>query len=213
MNKLKLIHSNLKIKGGTFEEELPEQKIAVKYLTGKEKILEIGGNIGRNSLVISSILDDSNNLVVLESMDKYANTLVQNRDLNNFNFKVINKALSKRKLIQRKWTTKPSEILLPKHQWVNTITFEELKKETNINFDTLVIDCEGAFYYILLDMPEIIDNIHLIIVENDYTNIIHKQYVDEILIKNNFKRDYFELGGNENSICHENFYEVWIKKI
>ena len=30
-------------------------------------------------------------------------------------------------------------------------------------FDTLILDCEGAFYNILKDMPEILDNINLII--------------------------------------------------
>ena len=49
-NKIKNIHSKLKIKHGSFDEELPEQKMAVKYLNGNEKVLEIGGNIGRNSL-------------------------------------------------------------------------------------------------------------------------------------------------------------------
>jgi hypothetical protein len=35
-------------------------------------------------------------------------------------------------------------------------------------FDTLVLDCEGAFYYILQDTPEILEGIKLLIMENDY---------------------------------------------
>ena len=51
-NKLSQIHSNLKIVHGGFHEELPEQRMAARFLHGDEKVLEIGANIGRNSLVI-----------------------------------------------------------------------------------------------------------------------------------------------------------------
>ena len=40
-NKVLFLQSKLKINHGTFKEELPEQKMAVRFLTGKEKVLEI----------------------------------------------------------------------------------------------------------------------------------------------------------------------------
>jgi hypothetical protein len=46
-----------------------------------------------------------------------------------------------------------------------------------------------------MDFPEILDNIKLIIMENDYWDIDKKNYIDDILIKNNFYRDYVECGG------------------
>lgn len=137
--------------------------------------------------------------------------LLDNRDLNNLNFFVESSALSKRKLIQNGWNTIPSDTLLEDYIWVNTITFDELKSKYNIDFDTLVLDCEGAFYYILMDMPEILNNINLIIMENDYTKIEEKYYVDEILKKYNFYVDYIEVGGW--GCCYNNFYEVWKKKL
>ena len=200
-SKLQKIHSTLKLKYGSFKDELPEQKMVVRYLKGNEKVLEIGGNIGRNSLVIASIVKD---LVVLESHEIIATQLKENRDLNHFNFQIINAALSKRKLIQKGWDTIPSDVLMEEYTWVNTITLEQL----NI-FDTLVLDCEGAFYYILMDMPEILDNVNLIIMENDYWDISKKNFVDEILLKYNFTRDYAESGGW--GPCYLNFFEVWKK--
>ena len=74
-------------------------------------------------------------------------------------------------------------------------TLEELKTKYNIKFDTLVLDCEGAFYYILMDMPEILDNINLIIMENDCNVLEQKKYIDNILTKKNFYVDYTESGG------------------
>lgn len=208
-NKIANLHSKLKIQYGSFSEEFPEQKMAVRYLTGNEKVLEIGGNIGRNTLVIASILKNDTDLVTLETDKNIAKQLTYNRDLNNLNFHIENSALSKRKLIQQGWDTKPSDVLEDGYTWVNTITLDELKMKYKIEFDTLVLDCEGAFYYILMDMPEILDNINLIIMENDYHEIDKKNYVDEILLKNNFHRDYVEGGGW--GPCFNNFFEVWKK--
>jgi FkbM family methyltransferase len=206
-NKTKSIQTKLQLNYGSFDDELPEQKMSVRYLTGNEKVLEIGGNIGRNSLIISSIV--GSNLVTLESDVTIANQLRENRELNHLSFHIENSALSNRQLMQSGWDTIPSNTLQEGYNWVNTITYSELIKKYNIIFDTLVLDCEGAFYYILMDMPEILTNIKLIIMENDYNDVSHKIYIDDILIKNNFTRDYVELGGW--GPCQLCFFEVWKK--
>jgi FkbM family methyltransferase len=217
--KLKDIHSKLKIGYGSFQDEYPEQIMAVRCLTGNEKVLEIGSNIGRNSLVINYILSEkgnNNNFVTLESDTNTAKILTYNRDLNKFNFHVENAALSARNLIQRGWNTICSDVLLEGYEKVNTITLEELNKKYNIQFDTLVLDCEGAFYYILMDTPEILNNINLIIMENDYHDINHKKYIDEILIKNNFYVEYSENGCELAKQIfpqtYDNFYEIWKRR-
>jgi FkbM family methyltransferase len=210
-DRIQNIHSKLKINYGSLNDELPEQKMAIRYLTGNEKVLEIGGNIGRNSLIIASILKNKKNLVTLESDINIGKQLIENRNLNGFDFHIECSALSKRKLIQNHWNTIPSDTLQNGWTWVNTVTFESLKKKYNIEFDTLVLDCEGSFYYILMDMPEILNNINLIIMENDYFDISHKNYIDNILIKNNFQVVYMEPGGW--GPCYNNFFEVWKKTI
>ena len=208
-NKLNDIHSKLKLNYGNFSEELPEQRMVVRYLTGNEKVLEIGGNIGRNSLIIASILENSNNLVTLESDEDIAKQLKTNKDLNNLNFHIESSALSNRKLIQKGWDTIPCDTLKNGYRWVNIITLDNLKNKYNIEFDTLVLDCEGAFYYILMDMPDILKNINLIIMENDYHDVSQKNYIDKILSNNNFSVHYTEIGGW--GPCYNNFFEVWKK--
>jgi FkbM family methyltransferase len=211
-NKLSQFQSNLKLDFGTFLDEYPEQMMAVRYLTGNEKVLEIGGNIGRNSLIIASILNsnnNNNNFVSLESDTEIANQLLHNKNKNNLDFFVENSALSKRNLIQKSWNTIVSDVLLDGYKKVNIINFEQLKEKYNIDFDTLVLDCEGAFYYILLDMPEILDNIKLIIMENDYLNESHKKFIDVVLREKGFALDYVEGGGWGHFA--NNFFEVWKK--
>jgi FkbM family methyltransferase len=204
------IHRTLKLNYGSFKDECPEQIMVSKYLTGNENILEIGANIGRVSLVISFLLKDSKQMVSLESDKDNAKKLLENRDLNNYNFYVEHSALSKRKLIQKDWITLPSDILLDGYKWVDTITFEEIEKKYNITFDTLVIDCEGAFFYIMQDMPYILTNISMIIIENDYSDISHKKYVDNVLKMYGFDNIYTQSGGNWPCLC--DFYEVWKKR-
>ena len=212
------IHSKLKFNHGSLKDEYPEQSMAIRYLTGHEKVLEIGGNIGRNSLLIGYILGmkNNNNMVVLEPDEDIAKKLYENRDLNNFNFNIEVSALSKRKLIKKKgdWRSVVSDKVLENHTNLNTITLDDLNAKYNIEFDTLVLDCEGAFYYILMDMPEILNNINLIIMENDFCTMEHKNYVDQILKKNKFFVHY-----SESLIApwgwqpgYDNFYEVWMKK-
>jgi len=211
-SKINSIHSKLQLKYGSFEEELPEQKMVLNYLKGHEKVLEIGGNIGRNSLIIGHILNNhgNTNLVTLESNVYIAAQLIENRNLNNMKFHIETSALSKRKLIQQGWNTMVSDVLLDGYQPVNCITMDQLQSKYNIIFDTLVLDCEGAFYYILMDMPEILTNINLIIMENDYLDINNKLYIDNILKQNNFVVDYVEAGGW--GPCYNNFFEVWKRK-
>ena len=207
-DKLFSIQKSLQINYGTFSEELPEQLMAVRNLKGSEKVLEIGGNIGRNSLIIASILkNNGGQLVSLECDQAIAGQLKHNRDLNGLDFAVEASALSNRQLIQRGWNTIESEVVLEGYSPVSCITYADLMTKYNIAFDTLVLDCEGAFYYILQDMSDMLKNINLIIMENDYNLIEHKEFVDNALIASGLHRVHWEAGGW--GPCFHRFYEVW----
>ena len=181
--------------------------MSTRYIKGSEKVLEIGANIGRNTLVIASLLNDSSNFLTLECDPQSYSKLVENKNLNGFHFHAENAALSARKLIQKEWDTIPSETVLEGYTQVNTITLKTLKEKYPIDFDTLVLDCEGAFYYILMDYPEILTGINLIIMENDYYDICRKEYIDRKLKENGLVCDYSEKGGW--GPCENNFFEVW----
>jgi len=201
------VHARLKISGGSFQDEYPEQLMVAMYLPEDAKVLELGGNIGRNTLVIASILSDSKNLVSMETAFDSARRLLYNQRINHLDFHIENAALSKVALIQSGWTTIPSEVVLPGYFKVRTITFDELCSKYGITFDTLVIDCEGAFYGILKDEPSILDSIKLIIIENDFQVAGQYEFVTDAFIKNGFELVYRRaLGGSEN------FYQVWKKK-
>jgi FkbM family methyltransferase len=201
------IHKKLILLHGSFQDEFPEQRMAVQYIHANSKVLEIGGNIGRNSLIIASLLTNQLNMVVLETDPRIASQLRQNRDQNRLDFHIENSALSIRKLIQKGWDTMVSDEVLPGYIPVSIISYDKLVEKYKIQFDTLVLDCEGAFYYIVQDMPEVLNGIQTIIMENDYHIIDHKNEVDRILRSHQFEVDYQEAGGW--GPCENRFFEVW----
>jgi len=207
--KLDSIHKSLILKHGPFNYEYEEQLMSTRFLRGNEKVLEIGAYIGRNTLVIASILNDQTNLVTMECNVNTVKQLTENRDNNSMKFNIEPSALSKRPLVQKGWETYVSDVVDAGYTKVNTITFNELQAKYNIEFDTLVADCEGALYYIFMDMPEILEKINMIIMENDYHNIDHKLSVDNALTAHGFEKAYSESGGW--GPCQNRFFEVWRK--
>jgi len=224
-NDLYLITNNLKLLYGSFDEEIIEQKLSCKYISDTNYVLEIGGNMGRNAMVISSILNNDTNLVTMEPNIDFYKKLIENRDINNKKFYIENSALSSNKLVfngsltfdinslDEKYPLSKEHLKNNKNNFreCNIITFEELEQKYNIKFDTLVIDCEGAFYYIIKDLPDILSNISLIIMENDYENKYHYDYIKTILLEKKFICiESIPLLGNQwNPPCKDNFYEVW----
>ena len=75
-----------------------------------------------------------------------------------------------------------------------------------MNFDTLVVDCEGALYYILKEEPEFLNGFKTIIIENDFIDITHKEFVDEEFKRYDFRNVYSIPGGF--GPCYNFFYQA-----
>jgi len=210
IKKLRGIQTGLKLENGFFGQHMVNQEMSVRFIEPTDVVLELGGNIGRNSLVISSLLSDSQNLVVLESDAKIAKTLEKNRDNNNFKFVIEAKALSKQPLIQRGWWTKPlPEGEVPKY-WtpVDIVDFETLQSTTGLTFNTLVADSEGSLYYSLKEDPSILDGLEKVLLENDYWAARSQQdEVRQILTSKGFTVVF----DRESGLSRPSFWQVWTK--
>ena len=211
--RVRALHQHLNFDHGVIHDEFPEQALAMGFVKEDAKVLEIGGNMGRNSLVLSSILKSTDQLVVLETNLEVVPKLLQNLHQNQFQTRVEPSALSSVPLISDGWVTVPTSVAneVAHKGWkpVATITFDELQAKYGIQFDTLVADCEGALYYILKDNPEVLDGIKNIVMENDYGDIDTKNMLDSILRFKGFERIHHQAGGW--GPCYEFFYEVWAK--
>ena len=211
------IQAGLTFAGGSLTDELPEQTMVVRFLDPAAKVLELGANIGRNTLMIASVLQDQRNLVSLECDPVSAEMLRNNRFANRFAFHIEPSALSYRPLIQKGWQTTPSEDVPPGYARVATVTFEELLSRYDIEFDTLVADCEGALYWILRDSEAILERIHTVILEADYPSADQKAEVERIFRAHGLERIYSEplvvdWDHPFPAECAESFFEVWTKE-
>lgn len=223
--RLNEYHKKILISYGDLYEENVEQNLCMKYISPDDVILEIGGNIGRVSCLLSTIIRNDNNLLVLECDNLSYQKLLENKIQNNLHFNIENKALSNIDLYQIGWNTYTADEIknfhnetLSKLKKVETITLEQIHKKYNMNFNTLVIDCEGAFYYIIQSFPHILNNITKIIIENDYPTWERKQFVEDIFILHNFETvETISLDENyskfhSDKLIRDNFYQVKIKK-
>lgn len=214
--KILEIHKTLIFNHGLLSDEFQEQIMAINYIKETDTVLELGGNIGRNSCIISTILNDSSRLVVFETNFNDSIKLKENRDNNNFKFNVENGAISKINLYQQHdWIVKPiNEISdISNCTKVNISCWSDIKnKYSYLNFNVLVCDCEGGLYYILKEEPNFLDTFETIIIENDFTEISHKLFVDEVFNKNNFNMIYNKSLGDARNKMNDWFYQVWIKK-
>ena len=71
-----------------------------KFIDSGAKVMELGGNIGRNSCFISKILNDDTHLVVLEPHPEIYKQLVINKNKNYLHFNTECCALSKKRIIR-----------------------------------------------------------------------------------------------------------------
>lgn len=210
---------NLKhIRNGGFEAEYPEQLMCMRNVKENDRVLEIGGNMGRTAHIIHTIINNPKNHIVMECNKETAQQLRENLDMNGYtDLRIETAALSKTKLYNSyKWGgPKPVEESEVTSDMVvqPTISYSELCEKYDIDFDVIVADCEGSLFYILLEDPNILDNIHTIVIENDYNDMNHKLAVDVILKQKGFSLVYQEKGVPDAtwSVCYEIFYEVWKK--
>ena len=207
--RLNTIHSRLSLTHGSFLEEYPEQVMSAMFISENDKVLELGGNAGRNSCVIGTLLNRSENLVVSESDPGAVPVLIANRNHNQLRFHVEDSAVSQVPLVQAGWVTFPSETVPPGHFRVKTISYSELKEKYGIPFNVLVADCEGALYFIFQDDESILEDMELIIVENDYHNLYHYETVKSQFMAHGFQLVYNKAGGW--GPCTNMFYQVWQK--
>lgn len=210
-DRLQQLHKHIECNYGNMCDEYPEQLLAMKFIKPESKVLEIGGNIGRNTIVIGTILNNPKNMVTLESDPNNAKMLVDNLKTNHIESNVESAALSQHRLIQKGWITQPLFDNTIPEGWseISTITFDDLNKKYNIQFDTLVADCEGALFHILKDDPSVLTNINLVIIENDFQDITEKEFVNQVFEMHGLKCVYAESGGW--GPCYNFFYEVWKK--
>lgn len=196
--RLDRLQKRLSLQGGCFDEEIIEQQMSMLFLQPQDHVVELGGNIGRNSMILAGLLEDSSKMVVFESLQEESEFLRKNRDQNGFQFHVSSHALSDTPLMQQNWVTLPApsdgQPLPPHCQLVPTMTFHEYEQvltQHQIRPTVLVADCEGALGPILESYPQFFHpSLRCVLLENDFADKKQKQKVHERLESLGFRIVY-----------------------
>ena len=186
-------------------DEMPEQLLATHYVKKGDVVLELGANIGRNTLVIAKILEGEGTLYSSESNESYRKRTLSNLKLNNLSYNSYHviPAISKVPLQQDSWwSTRIKSDHPTTDGWVNI----ETTKLPAENFNTLIVDCEGCLLPITQKFPQILSTVNTIIIENDWKSL--EDFKD--------MHDLFNNAGLHSSQCYNGpwgarrdcFYEV-----
>jgi FkbM family methyltransferase len=162
------IHKILKIKFGSFKKELPEQQMIYKHIKPTSKILELGPNIGRSSLIANYILKDKTQHLCIETIKETCSKLKENRDLNNMKFHIFEGAISNKPLYQKGWRC--TDKYNKDYTKVTTKKLKDIIDIYKIDFNTIIADCEGCLVPVLRANEWFLDKINLIILEHDFDN-------------------------------------------
>ncbi len=182
----------------------------LEYIKDGDSVLQVGSNFGRDSLVLNKVVNCKNH-VVLEYHKDVIPLLEKYKETCGLNYNVENGILSLKPTVRKDIFLIRSDILLGDgSDYIEHFKLNEFKKKYQIDFNVLVFNCSGYFYYILKDFEHLLDSVDTIILDNDILIIEHKKWVRNYLegrqfrMINNLDRNLSEFSGKE-------FYQVWIK--
>jgi FkbM family methyltransferase len=200
-----------------------DQCVLVKsFMSKNAKVLELGARYGTVSCLISELLDEPTQHVAVEPDPSVIEALEKNKINNSGQFHVYNGVISK--------DAYTINTVTPSHKYYEYATYttkcddsassslqhmslEALQRHYDIEFDTLIADCEGFLCDFVEENEEMMKQFRLIIFEKDGTpwSVLEKRYekMEETLVNLGFKRKY--------SIPHPEYknnphlHNVWVR--
>jgi len=157
-----------------YGKERPEHSMLVKYLKPEAKVMELGTRYGSSSCVMALIQKNSGQLVSVEGDSTVWEANTGNMKRLNCKNKAWHGFVSRKYWKKSKtkngseWTTKFEVTDHAAEASVPSTTFDDMQRDTGIIFDTFLIDCEGCFDKFLLEFPDAVDRIQMILLEADY---------------------------------------------
>lgn len=202
------------------EYEKEEQMLVNKYISPDASVLELGARYGTVSCLISKILKDPTKHIAVEPDSSVISALERNKRVNGGKFSIYNGVVSKHsydlnfidssfKHYEYGTYTTRSE-----NSSIKNMSLNELQKMYDIEFDTIVADCEGFFCDFVDENPDILKNVKLLIYEQDgipWNEMIKKyEKLDNILEEYGFVRIHTLPHPKYDNNPH--FHNVWLKR-
>lgn len=183
--------------------ECREQKLARDFIGKNDIVLELGARYGSVSCVINANLKNKLNQLSVEPDDRVWEALERNKKENGCEFHILKGFISNVTLGLTNLDYGGgygSTFVETDNSKIKSYTYDEIKRQFNLDFNVLVADCEGFLERFLDENPSIYEKMRMIIFEADQK---HKCNYNKI--RNNL-RNY---GFREVIKGHQN---VWKKK-
>lgn len=216
---LQRVQAGLRLVHGSLDQELTGQLLVTAFLPRDACVLELGGNVGRVSCVVNSLLHDRSRHVVLEIDPATADRLAENRDANGLAFRVEAAALGGRPLLMEVTDdslgrrSAVAGLESRDRDWwpARRISWPDLcAKHPGLHFDALVCDCEGALFDICSEYPGFLGGFHTIVSRSDYGCDEKKRAMDALFEAEGLVRvACVPVTQSPKTRCEAEFYEVW----
>jgi len=162
--------------------EYIEQELASKYIKPHHKVLELGARYGSVSIITNRIVEDKSSHYVVEPDKEVWEALEGNMKRNNCNFNIIKGIIGsgKHRLVGEGYAKRT--ITDPSYGESSIQTFNL----PDIDFDTLIVDCEGFLETFYNENTELFNKLELMIIECDEPQNCDYQYLFQEFAKLNF---------------------------
>ena len=150
-----------------FCSELPEQLMHLHSIRPGDRVLELGANIGRGTLIIASQVGPKGHVTASEISPDDRATLARFLKINRLEKRVsIVPAIGKHPFIYRGWDSQvwPHDATVPLPKGWKLAPAIDLPA---VRHNVLVADCEGCLLPLIEQYPHILDGVEKIIIEND----------------------------------------------
>lgn len=196
---MKLINEKNRIVSNTIE--CVEQDLVKKYIKPEDLVLELGARYGSVSVTTNKIVKDKKSHYVVEPDKLVWDALETNMKNNNCDFNIIKGIIGKKKyrLEGRDYST---------HSVEDNNSDIEIFDLPDINFNTLIVDCEGYLEIFYNENKPLFHKLEKIILEEDMPQICNYQYVFDELKKLNFEL----VEKIKEPTCANMYHYVFIKK-
>lgn len=181
--------------------ERSEQDLAEQFIEPHDIVIELGGRYGTVSCIINSKLQDPTNHVVVEPQFQVQSALQKNKQINNSQFHIINGFVSKKPLHLTE-VGYGASFELGANSLYPCFDLADIQTKYNLQFNTLVADCEGGLESFFDDFPYMYTQLTKAIIEKDYPQKCNYDKIEQ-----EFKNHGLQLIHTENG----GFHQVWKK--
>lgn len=177
-----------------WEGELPEQCMHHRLIPKGASVLEIGGNIGRGTIMIGQ---KAKKMWTFEAMtDNMAKLKINTATLAAQGILELHAAISDVPMfVSGPWdisTDREAAVKLQGSRCTacgEEVPTTKVAEVIDLPFDTIVADCEGCFHDLVATTgTKILDNVNLIIYEDDARSVKKRAFLIKILLDRGFER-------------------------